>query len=793
MPNGDDGRYDAFISYSHQRDRHLAIAMQTGLQRFAKPWYRRRALRIFRDESSLSATPGLWPTVERALAASEYFVLVASPESRESVWVAREVGYWLELGRRDRLLVALSAGGLIWAGDDFDWSRTDALTPVLRGVFAQEPLHVDLRWARAQNAVAARDARLVEPLASLAAPMHGRPRDALIGDDLRQHRRTVRTAWSAVATLVVLLVAAVLASVVAVDARNRAEREARVAMARLLGIESGSVGADSRDVGLLLAAQAYVAAPDTASSWGPLVRALAENRALIGYLPDSAGATTVTAAPAEDLLAVGDEGGSVTLWRAADRTRLRVLAPALSGAVTTVGFSGDGRRLIAGDDTGGYAVWETAGGARIAAATAPSPLQIVALDGPGDRFAAGTADNRVVFGRPGEPGVPLAEKIYQPRRLVFGPDTLTSVEAQGEMATWRLPTGEKATSTYVGLGQPVASAVSPGLGYFAGVTLGNPPYVVDVRAKRDITLDLRVAGLSVKAMEFDATGAVLIIATSGGELIFWDVRANRSIGRLVGTPGEPRGVAIQDVGRVTAVVGERGVGIWNVAADLAFVQPIAPRGSTPLTDVPNVVRGSASVTFSPDGRSVAWTTWDGNEVVGVVWDLRSRRERARLPGGRLLSFSPDGERIATRGFSAPADGPVTVTDLGSGRSEEHAAVPWDAVEPPRAPSPRPWTVDNGRGLGVATPTDGVLALWDTERSQLITEIDLDLDATFTALAFDARGGQLAVAVPGGALFLLDVDPDSWRRSACSLAGRSLTDAEHTAYIGAMELPAGCPS
>jgi hypothetical protein len=78
----------------------------------------------------------------------------------------------------------------------------------------------------------------------------------------------VRTAWSAVATLVALLVAAVPASVVAVDARNRAERAARVAMARLLGIESGSVGADNRDVGLLLAAQEYTAAPDTSSSWG---------------------------------------------------------------------------------------------------------------------------------------------------------------------------------------------------------------------------------------------------------------------------------------------------------------------------------------------------------------------------------------------------------------------------------------------------------------------------------------------------------------------------------------------
>ena len=55
-----------------------------------------------------------------------------------------------------------------------------------------------------------------------------------------------------------------------------------------------------------------------------------------------------------------------------------------------------------------------------------------------------------------------------------------------------------------------------------------------------------------------------------------------------------------------------------------------------------------------------------------------------------------------------------------------------------------------------------------------------------------RAEALAVIVPGGALFLLDVDPDSWRRSACSLAGRTLTDAERTAYVGAMELPAGCP-
>lgn len=79
-------------------------------------------LRVFRDESSLSATPGLWPTIERALAALNYFVLVASPKSRRSHWVGQEVRYWLHLARRDRLLLVLSDGNLRWAQRDFDWA-----------------------------------------------------------------------------------------------------------------------------------------------------------------------------------------------------------------------------------------------------------------------------------------------------------------------------------------------------------------------------------------------------------------------------------------------------------------------------------------------------------------------------------------------------------------------------------------------------------------------------------------------------------------------------------------------
>jgi hypothetical protein len=84
--------YRAFISYSHAaEDGKLAPALQSALHRFAKPWYRLRALDVFRDETSLSVTPALWPSIEKALSESEYFILMASPKAAASHWVRQEM------------------------------------------------------------------------------------------------------------------------------------------------------------------------------------------------------------------------------------------------------------------------------------------------------------------------------------------------------------------------------------------------------------------------------------------------------------------------------------------------------------------------------------------------------------------------------------------------------------------------------------------------------------------------------------------------------------------------------
>ena len=50
--------YDAFISYSHAKDKPIAARLQSTIQKLGKPWYRRRALRLFRDDTSLSGLVG---------------------------------------------------------------------------------------------------------------------------------------------------------------------------------------------------------------------------------------------------------------------------------------------------------------------------------------------------------------------------------------------------------------------------------------------------------------------------------------------------------------------------------------------------------------------------------------------------------------------------------------------------------------------------------------------------------------------------------------------------------------
>jgi tetratricopeptide (TPR) repeat protein len=217
--------YDAFLSYSHVKDRAIAATLQSAVQKLGKPWYKRRALRVFRDDTSLSATPQLWPSIDRALGQSRYFILLASPDAAASKWVNKEVAYWLDHNSINTLLIGLTDGDLSWdeTTGDFVASGRSPLPPVLAGRFASEPKWVDLRAYR--DGAGKSNAKFTELAADFAAAIRGMPKEDLLSQEVRQQRRALTLAWSASATLAVLIVFAGWQWFEAEGAKRTAQRE----------------------------------------------------------------------------------------------------------------------------------------------------------------------------------------------------------------------------------------------------------------------------------------------------------------------------------------------------------------------------------------------------------------------------------------------------------------------------------------------------------------------------------------------------------------------------------------
>ncbi len=323
--------YNGFISYSHAADGRLAPALQRGLQRLAKPWNSRSALRIFRDETGLSTNPHLWSAIEQALDESTWFVLLASPESAQSPWVGKEVSHWLATKSVERILPVLTDGTWEWDAGSGDFTPASSAVPdALRGALREEPRHLDLAWARDETDLDLRNSRFRSAVADLAAPMHGVAKDELEGEDIRQHRRARRLARGGVATLALLLVVSLVTTVFALGQRDDADhqttlvqRSSNEALARGLTAEVATLSAQHRnDVATLLATEA--------AHYGGL-----------------AGSDPSTATQAHEAL-LGTVAGAPWTYG---------YLSGVSGTVGLIRFSPNGRIVVSSSSTGQLRAW----------------------------------------------------------------------------------------------------------------------------------------------------------------------------------------------------------------------------------------------------------------------------------------------------------------------------------------------------------------------------------------------------------------------------------------------------
>ncbi|MFJ5264415.1 toll/interleukin-1 receptor domain-containing protein [Streptomyces sp. NPDC088387] len=368
-------RFAAFISYSHSADTHRARRLRQALHNFARPWTRLRALRVFLDNSSLSADPALWSTVEQALADSEFLILLASPDSAASEWVGKEVAWWRAGPRPGNLLLVVTGGELHWdhGTEDYDWERTDCLPEALRGHFTEEPRWVDLRWMGESDSGEPSDPRFQENVADLAATLHDRPKDELIGEDVSQRRRFRRFRRGMLASVTALAVLATTAAVFAFVQRDTAREQARIATARELAATALNLAGDDLETASLLALQAYELekAPETLSA---LYRLTAQSPRLVRFVRAGETVTALALTASPEYLAVGTADGAVDVWNA-DGTR-KVRTVRVPGPVDRLSFSDDGGLLAVATRSGRTVVQELGGkGARRELAGGSAPVR----------------------------------------------------------------------------------------------------------------------------------------------------------------------------------------------------------------------------------------------------------------------------------------------------------------------------------------------------------------------------------------------------------------------------------
>ncbi|MFJ9590692.1 toll/interleukin-1 receptor domain-containing protein [Streptomyces acidicola] len=241
---------DAFISYSQSKNAALAKKLQRGLERLAVSRFRRMRMSVFRDVTGLPANHDLWQSIQRELARSRYLILLASPEAAASPWVAKEVDYWLRERDTEHLLIAVASGEIKWddKAGDFDWQKTTSLPRNLAGHFTSAPLWVDLREIEERAHRSLRYPPFRAAVATLASPLHGRPKEELEHDDFRQLRFVKRLTWSGVALLMTLLVLAVYGFFDASRQRDEASRQrdeavaqARISASQALAARSGQL------------------------------------------------------------------------------------------------------------------------------------------------------------------------------------------------------------------------------------------------------------------------------------------------------------------------------------------------------------------------------------------------------------------------------------------------------------------------------------------------------------------------------------------------------------------------
>ena len=355
-------------------------------------------------------------------------------------------------------------------------------------------------------------------------------------------------------------------------------------------------------------------------------------------------------AMANDKIAIGKTDGSIQLWDVTTRKKLSTLTEFID-SVLAVTFSPDGTHLAAsGSIDKTVRLWDLTGDSE------PVMLPIdrvwtnvLAFSPDGKTLASGSSDKTVQLWdtTTGEPRATLIGHLNGITALAFSPDgsTLASSSTDGIIRFWRTETGA-----------PLAD---------------------------------RITGHTqlMKAATFFEDSSTLASVAFNGEITLWNVKTShksstQTAGHRAWFPTlafSPDGTKLVSIG-ANAVFGPGGpsrpiVSTW-IQDDLIRLTDVKTGHELATLQY---VRGADNLTFSPDGKRVAfsglgeiglWNTETGDEQTIPLADLKAGIPH-NIPTVSALVFSPDGRWLV----SGTKGGKIQMWDVPTGEALVAFAAP----------------------------------------------------------------------------------------------------------------------
>jgi WD40 repeat protein len=191
-----------------------------------------------------------------------------------------------------------------------------------------------------------------------------------------------------------------------------------------------------------------------------------------------------------------------------------------------------------------------------------------------------------------------------------------------------------------------------------------------------------------------------------------------------------------------------------------------------------------SVTWAPDGRHV----WVGGQAANLIeLDTATWKETRRVPIGpdvAITSIFPDGDRLLV----SEETGSVHAVDI---TTFEEVGTPLTS----NATQLQAVTVTPDGSRVAAASRDGALRLWDAASGRPVgPPLGGHDEQSRSILATVSPDGTPLVFTEGadGRLLRWELDPVSWARTACEVAGRNLSAAEWDQFLPGKPYRATCP-